>query len=58
MKRHARLLLLLALIAALGACHTDPFGLKPEVRGIEIPDKPAEPVASEADDAPEDPAPE
>lgn len=42
MPRAARLLLPLALISALASCHTDPFGLKPEVRGVEIPDKPAE----------------
>lgn len=56
MKRPARLLLPLALVAALSACHTDPFGLKPEVRGVEIPEKPAVPAASDAEDAPEDPA--
>lgn len=42
MPRAARLLLPLALISALASCHTDPFGLKPEVRGVEIPDKPVE----------------
>lgn len=57
MPRAARLLLPIALIASLGACHTDPFGLKPEVPGVEIPKKPAEPAASEAEDASEDPAP-
>lgn len=57
MRHPARLLLPLVLLAALSACHTDPFGLKPEVRGVEIPEKPAEPVASEPDEASEDPAP-
>lgn len=50
MKRPARLLLPLALMAALSACHTDPFGLKPEVRGVEIPDKPAEPAEPAANE--------
>lgn len=57
MKRPARLLLPLLAIMALSGCHTDPFGLKPEVRGVEIPEKPAsqapgdtEEPASEAPD--------
>lgn len=52
MIRSARLLLPLAL--ALGACHTDPFSVKPEVPGVEIPKKPAEPAepAPAEDDAP------
>lgn len=57
MKHPARLLLPLAMLATLSACHTDPFGLKPEVRGVEIPEKPAEPDASETDDASDDSAP-
>ena len=55
MIRPARLLqpLALALILALGACHTDPFSVKPEVPGVEIPKKPAEPAEAPAaeDDA-------
>ncbi|MEQ9505522.1 MAG: hypothetical protein RLO80_04575 [Hyphomonas sp.] len=43
--------LLLPLLLALGACHTDPFGVKPEVPGVEIPDKPAEPAEDETPDA-------
>lgn len=57
MKNLTRLLLPFALLATLSACHTDPFGLKPEVRGVEIPEKPAEPDASEPDDASDDSAP-
>ncbi len=49
MPRAARLLLPLILIPMLGACHTDPFGLKPEVRGVKIPDKPAEAQPDEAE---------
>ena len=41
MPRAARLLLPLALISVLAACNTDPFGVKPEVPGVEIPQKPA-----------------
>lgn len=58
MRHPARLLLPLVLLATLSACHTDPFGLKPEVRGVEIPEKPAEPAPAEPEGAPEDPAPE
>jgi hypothetical protein len=45
MPRAARLLL--PLLLALGACHTDPFSVKPEVPGVRIPDKPAEPAEPE-----------
>lgn len=41
MRRPARLLLALLLPAALGACHNDPFSVKPEVPGVEIPKQPA-----------------
>jgi hypothetical protein len=41
MPRAARLLLPLALLSTLTACNTDPFGMKPEVPGVEIPQKPA-----------------
>lgn len=41
MPRSARLVLPLILLAGLGACHTDPFSVKPEVRGVKIPEKPA-----------------
>ena len=50
MKHPARLFLPLALLATLSACHTDPFGLKPEVRGVEIPEKPAEPAEAPAEE--------
>ena len=43
MSRAARLLLALALIAGLAACNTDPFGVKPEVPGVRIPEKPPAP---------------
>jgi hypothetical protein len=47
MRRILRLSLPLLLLTGLAACHTDPFGVKPEVRGVEIPDKPAEPAAED-----------
>ena len=43
MSRAARLLLALALIAGLAACNTDPFGVKPEVPGVRIPEQPPAP---------------
>jgi hypothetical protein len=48
MPRAARLFLPLLLLVALSGCLTDPFGMKPEVPGVEIPAKPdpAEPAAS------------
>lgn len=51
MPRAARLLLPLALICALAACNTDPFGVKPEVPGVEIPKKPAEDAGAESEPA-------
>lgn len=57
MTRAARLLLPLLLLPALAGCHTDPFGLKPEVRGVEIPDKPAEAERDEAETEAETPQP-
>jgi hypothetical protein len=52
MPRAARPLLPIALIGLLAACHTDPFGMKPEVAGVELPQgPPAEPEG-------ETPAPE
>ncbi len=55
MRRPARLLLALLLPAALAACHNDPFSVKPEVRGVKIPEKaaPAEAPAEEEDEAEE-----
>jgi hypothetical protein len=41
MPRAVRLILPLILLAGLAACHTDPFSVKPEVRGVKIPEKPA-----------------
>lgn len=52
MPRAARLLLPLLLVSALTACNTDAFGMKPEVPGVEIPQKPAAEPAS-ADEAAE-----
>jgi len=51
MPRAARLLLPLALISVLAACNTDPFGVKPEVPGVEIPQKPAAEPAPPDDSA-------
>lgn len=34
-------LLPIALMGVLTACHTDPFGMKPEVPGVELPRSPA-----------------
>jgi hypothetical protein len=39
MNRLSRCLAPLALLVALAACHTDPFSVKPEVPGVEVPDK-------------------
>ena len=58
MPRAARFLVPLVLLSALGACHTDPFGLKPEVRGVEIPDKPAEPAEPAETEDEAEPAPD
>jgi len=53
MPRAARLVLPLAWLSALAACHTDPFGLKPEVPGVEIPERPAEAEPAETEEASE-----
>lgn len=53
MPRRARLLLPLLLLPALTACLTDPFGMKPEVRGVKIPEKTAPAEAPKAEPAPE-----
>ena len=39
MRRPAALLLALLMPAALGACHNDPFSVKPEVPGVKVPPK-------------------
>lgn len=39
MARKIRVLLPVLLIAAISACHTDPFSIKPEVPGVQIPDR-------------------
>lgn len=51
MSRPARLLLPLLLLTGLAACHTDPFSMKPEVRGITIPDR-ADPPPEPEDEIP------
>ncbi len=48
MPRAARLLLPLLLLAPLAGCLTDPFGMKPEVPGVEIPEK-ADPAESKSE---------
>jgi hypothetical protein len=52
MPRAALLFLPLLLLVPLSGCLTDPFGMKPEVPGVEIPAKPdpAEPAASREKD--------
>jgi hypothetical protein len=57
MARPARLILPLLLLSALGACHNDPFSIKPEVRGVKIPEK-AAPADAEATDEDAEPAPD
>lgn len=52
MSRAARLLLPLALIAGLAACNTDPFGVKPEVPGVRLPEKPSAPDQAEPEAKP------
>ncbi len=47
MPRAARLCLPLLLLMPLAACLTDPFGMKPEVPGVEVPAKPAPPASPE-----------
>ncbi len=51
MARAARLLLPLLLLVPLAGCLNDPFGMKPEVRGVKIPEKsaPAETVEPEVE---------
>ncbi len=41
MTRPLRTAAVLGLLLGLAACHTDPFSIKPEVRGVTIPPKPA-----------------
>ena len=41
MPRAARLILPLLLMVPLSGCLTDPFSMKPEVPGVELPAKPA-----------------
>lgn len=54
MARSARLILPLFLLSVLGACHNDPFSIKPEVPGVKIPEKTA---PADADTPDEDAAP-
>lgn len=57
MSRTARFLVPLILLGALGACHTDPFSMKPEVPGVKIPEK-AAPAETETPEEEAAPAPE
>ena len=47
MPRAVRLILPLILLSGLAGCLTDPFGTKPEVRGVKIPEKPADTQTAE-----------
>ncbi|MFN4024644.1 MAG: hypothetical protein ACK4MQ_07420 [Hyphomonas sp.] len=53
MLKTARLLLPLLLLTAAAACHTDPFSMKPEVRGLSLPDH-SEPPPEPEEEAPVD----
>ncbi len=57
MPRAARLLLPLLLFVPLSGCLNDPFGMKPEVRGVKIPEKPAPAETVEPEAEPEAPKP-
>lgn len=49
MSKTARLLLPLLLLSGVAACHTDPFSMKPEVRGVTLPDRSEPPPEPESD---------
>jgi hypothetical protein len=56
MTANLRNAILLAALFALPGCHPDPFGTRPEVRGVRLPDPPAQPPpVSEAEEAEEKP---
>lgn len=50
MLKSTRLLLPLLLLSGVAACHTDPFSMKPEVRGLSLPDRPEPPPAPEEEE--------
>lgn len=53
MPRAARFLLPLLLFPALSGCLNDPFGMKPEVRGVKIPEKSAPTETAEPEAEPD-----
>ncbi|MEZ5998533.1 MAG: hypothetical protein R3B98_07565 [Hyphomonas sp.] len=55
MKPTPKMMAALAALGTLAACHTDPFGLKPEVN-VTVPDKPAPTEAPADEPAPADEA--
>lgn len=44
------------LLLLLTACHTDPFSIKPEVRGVKIPDRSVQDTESSAEGEKETPS--
>jgi hypothetical protein len=54
MKRFGLMVVGGMFLAAVAACHTDPFSVKPEVN-VTLPDTPAEPVDEEPGDTSENP---
>ena len=54
MKRFGLMVVGGMFLAAVAACHTDPFSVKPEVN-VNLPDTPAEPVDEEPGDTSENP---
>ncbi|MDP1554633.1 MAG: hypothetical protein Q8L84_04160 [Hyphomonas sp.] len=57
MPHAARLFLPLLFLPALSGCLNDPFGMEPEVRGVKIPEKPADAETAEPNAEPEAPQP-
>ncbi|MEP0316348.1 MAG: hypothetical protein ABJL57_10560 [Hyphomonas sp.] len=54
MKRFSLMVVGGMFLAAVAACHTDPFSVKPEVN-VTLPETPAEPVDEEPGDTSENP---
>lgn len=40
----------LICLPVLAGCHTDPFSMKPEVPGVQIPERPASEAPAETDE--------